>query len=83
VPISSGKTNRYRLDRGGNRNLNHAIHIIALSRIGHDPRTALYMAKQRQTARPNAKRCLRRQVVRRIYRVLTDPAATPTTVCLT
>jgi transposase len=85
VPISSGKTSRYRLDRGGNRNLNHAIHIIALSRIRHDPQTALYMAKQRQNGKTQreALRCLKRQVVRRIYRVLSDPAGTPTTVCLT
>ena len=85
VPISSGKTNRYRLDRGGNRNLNHAIHIIALSRIRHDPQTALYIAKQRQRGKTQreAMRCLKRHLVRRIYRVLTDPAGTPTTVCLT
>ena len=36
------------LDRGGNRQLNHAIHMLALSRIRHDPQTAPYMAKQRR-----------------------------------
>ena len=85
VPISSGRTDRYRLDRGGNRNLNHTIHIIALSRIRHDPRTALYIAKQRQQGKTQreAMRCLKRHVVRRLYRVLTDPAGAHTTVCLT
>jgi transposase len=85
VPISSGQSHRYRLDRGGNRSLNHTIHIIALSRIRHDPQTALYLAKQRQNGKTQreALRCLKRQVVRRIYRVLSDPAKAPTTVCLT
>jgi transposase len=85
VPLSSGRSDRHRLDRGGNRNLNHTIHIIALSRIRHDPQTALYIAKQRQQGKTQreAMRCLKRHVVRRLYRVLTDPAGTPTTICLT
>ena len=48
IPVSSGRTDRHRLDRGGNRQLNHAIHMLAISRICHDPQTALYIAKQRQ-----------------------------------
>jgi transposase len=48
VPISSGRSDRHRLDRGGNRQLNYAIHIIALTKLRTDPAT-LYVAKQRQT----------------------------------
>jgi hypothetical protein len=47
IPVSSGRTDRYRLDPGGNRQLNHAVHMLALTKISHDPQTALYMAKQR------------------------------------
>jgi transposase len=85
VPISSGRTDHYRLDRGGNRSLNYTIHQIALSRLRHDPQTALYIAKQRQRGKTQreAMRCLKRHLVRRIYRLLTDPANVPTTVCLT
>jgi transposase len=81
IPVSSGRTNRYRLDRGGNRQLNHAFHMLALTRINHDPQTARYMAKQRATGKTNreAIRCLKRHLVRRVYHLLRDP----TTICLT
>ena len=36
VSVSSGRTDRYRMNRGGNRQLNHAIHMLALSRICHE-----------------------------------------------
>lgn len=41
IPVSSGRTDRHRLDRGGNRQLNNAIHTIALTRLRHDPQTAI------------------------------------------
>ena len=41
IPVSSGRTDRHRLDPGGNRQLNHAIHLLAISKIAHDPRTAV------------------------------------------
>jgi hypothetical protein len=37
-PVSSGRTDRYRLDRGGNRQMNIAIHMIALTAYGTTPR---------------------------------------------
>jgi transposase len=85
IPVSSGRTDRHRLDRGGNRQLNHAIHILALSRIRHDPHTALYITKQRQRGKTNreAIRCLKRHLIRRVYNLLRDPATAPTTLCLT
>ncbi len=85
IPVSSGRTDRYRLDRGGNRQLNHAFHMLALTRINHDPQTARYMAKQRATGKtnPEAIRCLKRHLVRRVYHLLHDPTAVPTTICLT
>ncbi len=75
VPVSSGRTDRHRLDRGGNRQLNHTIHMLALSRIRHDPQTAVYIAKQRQRGKTQreATRCLKRHLVRRIYNLLRTP----------
>jgi transposase len=85
IPVSSGRTDRHRLDRGGNRQLNHAIYMLAVNRIRHDPRTAVYIAKQRQRGKTNreAIRCLKRHLIRRVYNLLHDPATAPTTLCLT
>jgi transposase len=85
IPVSSGRTDRHRLDRGGNRQLNHAIYMLAVNRIRHDPQTALYIAKQRQRGKTNreAIRCLKRHLARRVYNLLHDPATAPTTLCLT
>jgi transposase len=85
VPISSGRSDRHRLDSGGNRQLNYAIHMIAVTKLRTDPATALYIAKQRQNGKTQreAIRCLKRHVVRRIYQLLTNPNHLPRTVCLT
>ena len=46
IPASSGNTKRHRLHRGGDRQLNHAIHIIALSRARTDPATRAYLDRR-------------------------------------
>jgi transposase len=75
VPVSSGRTDRYRLDRGGNRQLNHAIHMLAICKIRLDPPTAVYIARQRERGKTNreAIRCLKRHLIRRVYNLLRDP----------
>jgi transposase len=85
IPVSSGRTDRHRLDRGGNRQLNYAIHMIALTRLRYDPETALYIAKQRARGKTQreAIRSLKRHLIRRIYRLLSTPNTIPQTVCLT
>jgi transposase len=85
IPVSSGRTDRYRLDPGGNRQLNHAVHMYALAKIRHDPHTATYIARQRSRGKTNreAIRCLKRHLIRRIYRLLRTPNTIPTTICLT
>ncbi|HEX3801697.1 MAG TPA: transposase [Solirubrobacteraceae bacterium] len=85
VPVSSGRTDRHRLDRGGNRQLNNAIHTIALSRARYDPQTAIYIARQRQAGKTQreAMRSPKRHLVRWIYRLLTNPNSIPDTICLT
>jgi transposase len=85
IPASSGRTDRHRLDPGGNRQLNHAFHLLAFTKIRYDPQTAVYIAKQRANGKTSreAIRCLKRHLVRRVYNLLRDPSSVPTTVCLT
>jgi transposase len=85
IPVSSGRTDRYRLDPGGNRQLNHAFHMLALTKIMLDPQTAAYLAKQRRNGKTNreAIRILKRHLVRRVYHLLRDPNSVPITICLT
>ena len=79
IPVSSGRTDRHRLDPGGNRQLNHAFHMLAIIKISHDPRTAVYLAKQRQNGKTNTEaiRSLKRHLVRRVYHLLHDPDRVP------
>jgi transposase len=80
VPASSGRTRRHRLNRGGDRHANSALHMIALTRMRHDPRTRHYVA--RRTGEGKTKkdiiRCLKRAIAREIYKHLTS-TTTPNT----
>ena len=77
IPVSSGRTNRHRLDRGGNRQINAAIHRIALTRSRMHPETIAFI--ERKTAegktRREAIRALKRHLARRIWQLLRTPAA--------
>ena len=55
IPVSSGKTNRHRLDRGGNRQINTAIHRIAVTRAAATPKPAPTSPANAAKARPPAK----------------------------
>ncbi|HSA50130.1 MAG TPA: IS110 family transposase [Yinghuangia sp.] len=72
VPASSGRTHRHRLNRGGDRQANNALHTIALVRMRHDTRTKEYVA--RRTAEGMSKkdilRCLKRFIAREVYKHL-------------
>ncbi|MDQ1426700.1 MAG: transposase [Acidimicrobiaceae bacterium] len=76
IPASSGKITRHRLNPGGNREANHALWRIVLTRMKSDPRTRAYV--ERRTAEGKSKleiiRCLKRYVAREVYRYL-RPAA--------
>ena len=52
-PVSSGKTNRHRLDRGGNRQLNAAIHRVAVTRARCDLETQIYIARKTAEGKTN------------------------------
>jgi len=79
IPASSGNTQRHRLHRGGNRQLNRAIHIIALSRARTDPATRAYLNRKHAEGKTKreAIRCLKRHVARRIWRILYTSAPAP------
>jgi len=76
VSASSGRTNRHRLNRGGDRQANNALHMIALVRMRYDTRTRDYVA--RRTAEGMSKkdilRCLKRFIAREVYRHLASPS---------
>jgi transposase len=81
IPASSGRTQRQRLDRGGNRQLNCALHRLAVCKARRDPDTAAYLARKQAEgkSRREALRCLKRHLVRRVWRLLQPPpdATTP------
>jgi transposase len=85
IPASSGRSDRWRLDPGGNRRLNSAFYMLAIIRISQDPRTAGYLQKQRANGKTKreAIRNLKRHLVRRVYHLLRTPDQVPTTICLT
>ena len=69
VPASSGKVTRHRLNRGGDRAANSALHIIAIGRLRTDPRTKAYVAKRiaQGHSKLEAIRCLKRYIAREVY----------------
>lgn len=75
IPASSGKTNRHRLSRGGDRQANCALHQVVLVRLRHHEPTKEYM--RRRTTEGMAKkeviRCLKRYVAREVYAILQKP----------
>ena len=78
IPCSSGQRDRHRLDRGGDRQLNHALHIIAITRARHDRATRDYLERKEAEGKTKkgALRCLKRHLARRFHRLLL-PSAQP------
>lgn len=78
LPASSGRTERHRLNRGGNRQLNRIIHFVALTQISRHPEgRAYYLQKKREgKTTQEALRCLKRRISDRIFTTLrAQPAA--------
>ena len=80
LPASSGQTIRHRLNRGGDRALNRAIHAIALTRMRSCPRTRAYVARRTAEGKTprEIRRCLKRYIARELYRQLTRSMNPPT-----
>ena len=77
IPASSGKTVRDRLNRGGDRQLNSALHTIAMTRWRSCPRTAAYITRRRADGKTDReiRRILKRYIAREIYRTLNTATA--------
>jgi transposase len=75
VPASSGKTTRHRLSRGGDRHANHALHTIAVVRMGSHTRTREFVQRQRDRGRSNPEilRILKRAIARELFKQLSRP----------
>lgn len=77
-PASSGKTIRHRLSRGGDRQVNNAIHMIALSRSLHHPETRTYLDRRISEGKTKreAMRALKRHLSRNLFKRLLDTPLT-------
>jgi transposase len=78
IPASSGQTVRHRLNRGGDRQLNRALHTIALSRRATHQPTRDYIDRRIRDGKTTREinRCLKRYLARRLYRLLERSAIT-------
>lgn len=77
IPASSGKTNKHRLNRGGDRAANHALWRIAMTRLRYEPRTRAYRDRRaaEQKTNKDIMRCLKRYIAREVFdAILTDLA---------
>src|SRR5215211_5736317 len=83
IPASSGNTRRQRLDQGGNRQINAALHRVIITRARCHQPTRDYIARRRSEGKStrDAIRCLKRYLTRRVWRLLqpphTEPGTTP------
>jgi len=78
VPASFGKVTRHRLNRGGDRAANSALHIIAIGRLRTDPRTRAYVERRIAEAhyKLEAIRCLKRYIAREVFTLISQQLRT-------
>jgi transposase len=81
IPASSGRTNRHRLNRGGDRQANAALYRVVLCRLRWDPRTRAYAQRRTQDglSKKEIIRCLKRYVARELYQLITASDPQPAT----
>lgn len=81
IPASSGKTNRHRVNHGGDRRGNKALHRIALVRMRHDSCTQAYVQRRlgEGKTKKDVLRCLKRTIAREVYKALIRPQVMDTT----
>jgi transposase len=75
IPASSGNTQRHRLDQGGNRQINAALHRVIVTRARCHPETRDYIARRQAEGKSTreAIRCLKRYLARDVWRLLQPP----------
>ena len=78
IPASSGKVTRHRLNRGGDRQANHALWRIVITRMGSHPATRAYVDRRTKEglSKNEIIRCLKRYVAREVYPHLRPPLTT-------
>jgi transposase len=76
VPVAAGHTSRHRLSALGDRQLNRALHTIAVTRMRSHPTTLDYVARRRAEGKTDReiRRCLKRYLTRHLYRELNNRA---------
>ena len=74
IPASSGQTHRMRLHRGGDRQANRSLHLIAVCRLRYDQRTIDYMARRQAEglSKMDVIRCLKRFIAREVFHDLVN-----------
>jgi transposase len=79
LEASSGRITRHRLNRAGDRQLNRALHVIALTRLRQDPATRSYVARRRAQGKSDKeiRRCLKRTLARQLFRLMQRQLAQP------
>jgi|BarGraNGADG00212_1021973.scaffolds.fasta_scaffold30396_1 transposase len=79
VEASSGKVSRHRLNRSGNRQANHALWVVAMTRLNSDPATKAYMVRRTAEGKTRREivRCLKRYIAREMFQLLTNPELVP------
>jgi transposase len=76
IPASSGQTVRHRLNRGGDRQANSALHTIAVTRLRCHPETQAYADRLKAHGKTGReiRRCLKRYLARHLYHLIAQPA---------
>lgn len=79
IPVSSGRTDRHRLSRGGDRHANAALHRIATNRVSNDPATRAYRDSriEKGWTVPAVYRSLKRAIAREVFQALIGNCAVP------
>ncbi len=79
VDASSGRQRRHRLNRGGDRQLNRALHVVTLQRVCHHTETRAYYQRLLAAGKTTreARRCVKRALARHFYRRLCELSTLP------
>jgi transposase len=80
IPVASGRTDRHRLNRGGNRRLNRALHYVALTQATKEPRAVAYLARKQAEGKTKREAlwCLKRRLSNVVFKAC-SPAPSPPT----
>lgn len=79
IPASSGKSERYRLSRGGDRKANSALYLVVIGRLGRHAESRTYMERRTREglSKKDIIRCLKRYVAREVFHALKKDLQTP------